>query len=212
VANKGRPHILIIAAILCAALTLIIGLLVNVGAGKTLDQALLAGAALRSGHDNHTLISLFQWITWLGDSAQRTTMVALAAAWLFWNTRRRAALIMLVVPILAGLTNSVLKEAFGRARPDIVPHLDSISNLAYPSGHAANAMALFLLMALILAKKRVLTWRCAAIGLALLIGLSRLTLGVHWPSDVIGGWLWGLAFALIGWWAVAKDRAVADSG
>ncbi len=174
------------------------------GIGKSLDREILASVALRSGRDSGALISLFQWITWLSDSAQRTMMVLIAAAWLLWKARRRAALVIMVVPILAGVTNSLLKEIFARTRPDIVPHLDNIGNLAYPSGHASNAMAFFLLAALVLAIKRPMLWRSLAVALALLIGTSRIVLGVHWPSDVIGGWLWGAAFALIGRWTVMQ--------
>jgi undecaprenyl-diphosphatase len=209
VVNEAANRRLIIAALALAALTLAIGFAVSMGVGQTLDREMLASIALRLGRDSDTLISLFQWITWLSDSAQRTMMVLIAAAWLVWKARRRAALIIMVVPILAGVTNSLLKEAFARARPDIVPHLDSIGNLAYPSGHASNAMAFFLLAALMLAIKRPLLWRSAAVALALLIGTSRIMLGVHWPSDVLGGWLWGAAFALIGWWTVMRVEAKA---
>ena len=203
-ANEAPRNRLIIAALICAALALAIGFAVSMGIGKALDREILASVALRSGRDSSALIGLFQWITWLSDSAQRTGMALLTAAWLVWKARRRAALVIMAVPILAGVTNSLLKEAFARARPDIVPHLDSIGNLAYPSGHAANAMAFFLLAVLILAHKRPAFWRSAAIALALVIGTSRLMLGVHWPSDVIGGWLWGVAFALTGWWTVMR--------
>jgi undecaprenyl-diphosphatase len=204
VGNEAPHNRLIIAALVFAALTLGIGFAVSMGIGKAFDRDMLARIALRSGRDSSGLISLFQWITWLSNSAQRTIMVVLTAAWLIWKARRRAALVIMIVPILAGVTNSLLKEAFARARPDIVPHLDSIGNLAYPSGHASNAMAFFLLAALLLATKRPMLWRSAAVALALLIGLSRLALGVHWPSDVLGGWLWGAAFALIGWWVVMR--------
>ncbi|MEK6636867.1 MAG: phosphatase PAP2 family protein [Pseudomonadota bacterium] len=198
-ANEAGRRGLIIAALICAALTLAIGFTVSMGVGKSLDREILLAVALRSGRDSDVLISLVQWITWLSNSAQRTAMVVLAAAWLLWKQRRRAALAIMVVPILAGVTNSVLKEIFARARPDIVPHLDAIGNLAYPSGHASNAMAFFLLAALIFAIKHPVAWRSAAVGLAVLVGTSRVLLGVHWPSDVLGGWLWGAAFALIGW-------------
>jgi undecaprenyl-diphosphatase len=209
VASKAAHNRLIIAALVFAALTLAIGFAVSMGVGKPFDRAILSEVALRSGRDSGALISLFQWITWLSDSAQRTVMVLIAAAWLVWKGRRRAALIIMVVPILAGVTNSLLKEAFARARPDIVPHLDSIGNLAYPSGHAANAVAFFLLAALILATKRPVLWRGAAVTLALLIGTSRVLLGVHWPSDVLGGWFWGAAFALVGWWTVMQVEPTA---
>lgn len=206
-ANEAPHNRLIIVALICAALTLAIGFAVSMGIGSALDREILTSTALRSGRDSGALISLFQWITWLSDSAQRTGMVLLTALWLVWKARRRAALIIIVVPILAGVTNSVLKEAFARARPDIVPHLDNIGNLAYPSGHAANAVAFFLLAALILAIKRPVLWRSVAVAIAIVIGTSRVLLGVHWPSDVLGGWLWGTTCALIGWWAVMRVQA-----
>jgi undecaprenyl-diphosphatase len=207
VANEAARRRLIIGAIAFAAFTLVVGFAVSAGVGKPLDRAILMSVALRSGQDSDALINLFQWITWLSDSSQRTMMVVLTSAWLIWKARRRAALVIMVVPILAGVTNSMLKEGFARARPDIVPHLDSIGNLAYPSGHASNAMAFFLLAALILATKRPLFWRSAAVALALLIGTSRIMLGVHWPSDVVGGWIWGAAFVLMGWWMVMRLEA-----
>ena len=113
--EAARNRRLIIVALICATLALAIGFAVSMGIGKALDREILASVALRLGRDSGTLISLFQWITWLSDAAQRTGMVLLTAAWLMWKARRRAALIIIVVPILAGVTNSLLKEAFARA-------------------------------------------------------------------------------------------------
>lgn len=199
------PRPLIIAFLL-ATLAVALGVVVSIGVGASLDRALLSAVALRAGRDSTALISFFQTTSWLGDTAQRSAMVLLLAAWLLWKQRRRAALVLLLVPIVAATTNSLLKEAFARARPDIVPHLDTIGNLAYPSGHASNAMAFFLLVALLLGTKRPWLWRSVAVATALLVGASRLALGVHWPSDVIGGWQWGAAFALAGWWAAMRGE------
>jgi undecaprenyl-diphosphatase len=105
---------------------------------------------------------------------------------------------MLVVPALAGATSSILKQIFARARPDVAPHLDSISNLSFPSGHATSAIAILLLAALIMPARQKTLWiALAGIG-AGAIGASRVLLGVHWPSDVLGGFLWGTGFALAG--------------
>ena len=190
---------LLVAACACALLSLLIGFVVGAGFGSAFDQGLLLQIALRTGRDADWLITVFRAISWLSDSGQRTFMVLLVAAWLIWKQRRRAALVVMIVPILAGVTNSILKEAFGRTRPEIVPHLDQIGNLAYPSGHASNAMAFFLLAAFLLGTRNATRWRMLAISVAVTVGMSRLALGVHWPSDVIGGWLWGASFALAGY-------------
>lgn len=192
-------------------LTVIVGVAVKSGFGESWDRALLTAVALRDGRDSDALIVWFQSVSWLSDTAQRTIMVILVACILLWQSRRRAAIVILAVPVVAGVTNSVLKELFGRARPDIVPHLDHIGNLAYPSGHASNAMAFFVLTALLLATRHRRWWISFAVAVALLVGMSRLMLGVHWPSDVIGGWLWGLSFALGGWYLASEDGPQLES-
>jgi undecaprenyl-diphosphatase len=162
------------------------------------DRAVLKALALRQGVDESAIISLFQGISWSGEAAQRSLLAVVAALWLFWKKRPRAALVMIVIPALTGVTSSLLKQLYARPRPDIVPHLDVISNLSYPSGHASNAMAICVLIALLIPTKRRGIWMAAALIVAISIGTSRMMLGVHYPSDVIGGWLWGAGFALIG--------------
>ena len=100
--------------------------------------------------------------------------------------------------LLSNLASTLLKLAFGRARPDIIDHLDHVSNASYPSGHATSAAVVYLLLPG-LAPPR---WRAAAWALAgamiVINGFSRIMLGVHWGSDIIGGTMLGTAFALFG--------------
>ena len=132
-------------------------------------------------------------VTGLGGAAIMIP-AALAAA-LFLAIRGRAAhAIWLVATIASGrLLVELLKLAIGRARPDLAGHLVPVSSASFPSSHSAGTM--LTIVALMLAF-RARPW-LAAIALAwpLLIGATRVMLGVHWPSDVLAGW--GLALLWI---------------
>ncbi len=179
-------------------LAIALGVLAALKAGFPVERAIMKAVALREHATPHIAISLVQWVSWFGEPAQRSLAMVAFAGLLYWRKRPRAALVMAVAPPVAGATSSLLKEAFGRARPDLVPHLDTVTSLSFPSGHATNVMAIYLLAALLLARARRPLWIGLALLLAAAIGTSRLLLGVHWPSDVLGGWLWGAGFALIG--------------
>ena len=96
----------------------------------------------------------------------------------------------------------LLKQSVGRLRPDLEMHAVTVQSLSFPSGHAANSMIAFVAIALFCAPARrrgsALT---LAIAASLAVGATRPLLGVHWPSDVLAGWIFGLAWA-IGWWRI----------
>ncbi len=185
------------AGLLMLLAVIIVGFAVAFGWGQEGDRALLKALAMREGADPAALVETVRWITWVGDPAPRAFILLGFAGWLAWRKRYRSAAIMLVLPPVAGVTNSILKEAFARARPDAVPHLDHVTNLSFPSGHAASAMAILLTAALLIASKRRPLWIAAAIAVAVLVALSRPLLGVHYPIDVAAGAVWGAGFALI---------------
>lgn len=186
------------------AAALLIGLaVVWFGIGEPVEADALRAMALREGRSPDWLISLFQWVTWGGDASQRSIVMIAAGGWLLWKQRVRAALVMVIFPSVAGATSSILKQVYARARPDVVPHLDTFGNLSFPSGHATNAMAILLLAALLLPSRHRTLWIILAMAGGVTVGLSRNLLGVHWPSDVVAGWLWGAGFALTGY-ATAK--------
>ena len=91
------------------------------------------------------------------------------------------------------------KYMIARARPDLEAHLVVVKTSSFPSGHANSAMIFYLTIALILTQGT--RWRGPAVALAILlaflVGLSRVMLGVHWPSDVVGGWAFGMLWVLL---------------
>jgi len=140
-------------------------------------------------------------VTALGGFTFLTLFVVIAVACLAFYGKRRQAIVLGVTILLAEVVNDGLKVLFGRARPVLVPHESYVYSHSFPSGHSALSAATFLTTAAILSS---LEQRKSAkgfvFGIAVLltaaIGLSRVYLGVHWPSDVVGGWALGATWAL----------------
>ncbi|WP_374306757.1 phosphatase PAP2 family protein [Methylocella sp.] len=185
------------------------------GGADRLDRAILL--ALRRPDDPATPIGP----PWLLQSAIDVSalggftvlwLLTLAAAGFLALARRWRALAILLAAIGgASLLNAVFKTGFHRARPDVVPHLTQSWSASFPSGHAMISAAAYLTIAAILAEtQRSRAARIYLLSLAalttVLIGLSRLYLGVHWPSDVAAGWAAGSAFALA-FWIVTRRAA-----
>jgi len=121
--------------------------------------------------------------------------------------------LFVVLALFSGLLVSQgLKSFYARPRPDIVPQLDIVHTASFPSGHAMMATLFYLTLATVIAR---LTDKTAvrayvfgvAILLSLVIGISRIYLGVHWPSDVLAGWALGVAWAALSWLAVSLLRS-----
>jgi len=117
--------------------------------------------------------------------------------------RRRAEAAWLGASLIgASVLDSVLKGVFHRARPDVTPHLVHVSSASFPSGHATISAAVYLSLGLMLAETDphrigrvfLVAFMCLIV---VLIGCSRVYLGVHWPSDVVAGWCIGAVWALL---------------
>jgi undecaprenyl-diphosphatase len=191
------------AALLLLAATLALGLWVYVAGTLAIDEP-LSRALWRA----RAYPDFWRAVTTLGDWQLRLALGLAAAAWLGWRGRAGAAAVLLAAAALQTLANSGLKALFARPRPRLFDHLDMTFDLSFPSGHAAQTACLWLLIALLVDRR--LLW--LGVPLVALIGVSRVVLGVHWPSDVIGGWLFGAGCALIGADVARRRPFVARAG
>ena len=140
------------------------------------------------------------FLTRLGDWEILLALPFLAAGWLMLRgSGWRLPALLLGSAIGGRLLVDIQKIALQRVRPDEFDHPVVVSTFAFPSGHAANSMIVYLLLALLLVDnpRRRAVAVFAALVLTLLVGTSRVLLGVHWPSDVIGGWSFGLLWVLL---------------
>jgi undecaprenyl-diphosphatase len=182
--------------------------LVLEGGTQQFDERVLR--ALRRADDPGTPIGP----TWLREAAVDIT--ALGSGWvlglvvlaivgfLALQGMHRTALFVLAASTGGSVLNAALKEVFGRPRPDVVPHLRDVLTLSFPSGHAMTSAAVYLTLGALLmriAERRITKVYCMAMAMlvTLLVGSTRVYLGVHYPSDVLAGWLIGMSWALFCW-------------
>jgi undecaprenyl-diphosphatase len=133
------------------------------------------------------------------------TLLTLAVAGLLWLQGHHRSVVLVLVSVAGGLLLSTLfKEAFDRPRPDLVPHGATVYTASFPSGHSMMAAVTYLTLAVMYARvephRAVKIYLIAVASLIiLLVGASRVYLGVHWPTDVLAGWLAGATWALFCW-------------
>lgn len=154
----------------------------------------------------HWLAYVARDVTALGSVVVLTSLVIFVAAFLALS-RRFAASLFVIVASAGGLgLNSALKTLFDRERPNQALHLVEIDSLSFPSGHAMLSATIYLTLAVLLTRlverRREKTFLLgAALLLSFAVGLSRVYLGVHYPTDVIAGWAAGVAWAQVCWFA-----------
>ena len=137
--------------------------------------------------------------TALGEPTVLVAASAGVALWLWHAGRIRLGLALLLVTMTGRGLAEVQKYWIARARPTLEPHLVVVKTSSFPSGHATSSMIFYLSLAVALTagKGHLRSAAASAILLSLLVGISRVMLGVHWPSDVIGGWSFGLLWVLL---------------
>ena len=145
-------------------------------------------------------------VTVLGGGVVLTLITLVVAGYLLIE-RWYASTVFLLVAVAGGmLLTNVLKSLFDRDRPTVVPHLADSLLKSYPSGHSMMSSVVYLTLAVLLARameRRRVKVYCVTVALllSLIVGASRVYLGVHYPTDVIAGWAGGIAWALLCWLA-----------
>lgn len=194
---------LLIIGVTCWLLAAVVIALALTGWTARFDLAAIAW--LRPiAETNLAVTGIMRVATALGDWQVRLAIAGAFFAYLVWLRFGRQASYILYTTLGMWMLNAwVLKPLFGRSRPEAAGELVGVSQTyALPSGHSANAAAVFTAIALVAsviwwrkAQRRAI-WAVATIAMVA-VGVSRLWLAVHWPSDVVSGWLVGVGWALL---------------
>jgi undecaprenyl-diphosphatase len=187
---------------------LLIGGTVLRGGFRELDEALLL--ALRNPADLTDPLGpawfeeLVRDMTALGSTGVLTLIVLAVAGYLYLSGSRGRAIAVILWSVAGTVLSHVSKLGFARPRPELVPHGAEVFTLSFPSGHAMLSAVIYLTLGAMLAatqaERRIKSYILGfAVLLTLLVGTSRVYLGVHWPSDVLAGWALGAAWATLGW-------------
>jgi len=137
--------------------------------------------------------------TYLGEPVILLIVCLVIGTWLLTRGQRSQATILIIAAAGAIALNNLLKVLFGRARPMLWERVVDVGQYSFPSGHAMISMVIFGTIGYLLSSKFPL-WRIGIISLTILlvtgIGLSRLYLGVHWPTDIVAGYAAGLVWLI----------------
>jgi undecaprenyl-diphosphatase len=141
-------------------------------------------------------------VTALGGVTVLTLVTLAVCGFLALARHFRSLLLVLGSTVSGAVLNTVLKELFARPRPTVVPHLTEAFAPSFPSGHAMLSAIVYLTLGALLAQLTESRWVKAyvlgvSLALTFLVGLTRVFLGVHYLTDVLGGWMAGLAWALL---------------
>jgi undecaprenyl-diphosphatase len=182
----------------------------EVGEGETrsFDEAVLL--AMREPGDAHDPVGP-RWfeeaardVTALGGLTVLLIVTLSAGTYMLMARRPRMALLLTLSVVGAQVLSSALKHGFARPRPDLIAHEAYVYTASFPSGHSVMAAATYLTLGALLAqvqrrRRQKMFLLGMAMALAILVGMSRIYLGVHWPTDVLAGWTVGAGWAAMVW-------------
>ena len=164
--------------------------------GGQLDREIYE--ALYAGHRPALLLAA-RIATALGEPTVLIGAGIVIALWLWFKGHRHLPIVLTAIVLVGRALSEAQKFWIARVRPDLEPHLVVVKTSSFPSGHATSSMIFYLTLAFALTRGT--RWRWPAVAgavlLSLLIGISRVMLGVHWPSDVVGGWAFGMLWVLL---------------
>jgi undecaprenyl-diphosphatase len=168
--------------------------------GKVMHAVRRTGENWGGAHTTEVMRDL----TALGGVAVIVLLTLLILGYLLMTRQRRLALLVAIATAGGQGLNMILKNSFDRARPEVTLHLVEVTSTSFPSGHSMASSIFYLTLGALgtrlAARPREKAYLIvAALGMTFLIGLSRVYLGVHYPTDVLAGWTAGTAWALVCW-------------
>lgn len=184
-----------IVIMLSAAIVIVVAGTIG-GTGFATDEFLIH--RLMTFSDNVVWVKPFAVaLAYMGGTVLLIPIAIVCIAYLAWRKRWHDMAMFVTITLGGRLLIEILKLLVGRQRPHFEPYAVQVSSLSFPSGHAGNTMLTYLAVATIIVAQR---WRRPAIAVAvaasLVVGLSRPILGVHWPSDVLAGWMLGIGITI----------------
>lgn len=202
----------ILAGIVVASLTfwVFIEIAENVleGDARYYDTAILLALHGSDSPNSDWFNEFVRDISGLGGLGVLGLLILTSSIFLVISGNVKTALFVTFATLSGVALSSLLKLGFDRPRPDLIPHLTHIYSASFPSGHAMVSALVYMTLGALLAREVSGFWSkifvmSVAISLTGLVGLSRLYLGVHWPSDIVAGWAAGATWALV-WWVMAR--------
>ena len=211
--NKYYPSevsflFLLLIMVLALFVFIELGNAVSAGETRVIDKSILY--LMRDGSEIHKPIGperlqyIVRDITALGSSTILTIITLFVVLFLYLKNEKKSIVYVLFATVGGGILVQVLKIFFSRERPEIVTHLASEVTMSFPSGHSAMSTVVYLSLAVLISRiEKKHSTRifliAAALIISVIVGISRVYLGVHYPTDVLAGWAIGLFWALLCW-------------